>query len=42
MYDQLADAAEGYKLALIELEEQVSQKDDAVVAWRSKLFAGKQ
>jgi len=41
-YEQWADATEAYKLALIELEEQFGQKDDVVVAWRGKLFAGKQ
>ena len=41
-YEQWADASEGYKLALIELEEQFGQKDDVVVAWRAKLFTGKE
>ena len=41
-YEQWANASEGYKLALIELEEQFGQKDDVVVAWRAKLFTGKE
>ena len=40
-YEQWADASEGYRLALMELEEEFGQKDDVVVAWRAKLFTGK-